>query len=106
MEAGIREPACTAEEEPEMKDRIRTCRKCGKRIGIIEWGIYRKSVVDPSPVMVIPDPDGEDYVRIDGSKVKARPASYENTEPGAEPAYRQHRKTCGTDDLDRPGWEE
>ena len=53
------------------------------------------STVDPDPVMVIANPDGEDYVRIDGSKVKAVEVSFMTDVPEAEPAYRQHRKTCG-----------
>ena len=34
-----------------MKDKVMTCRFCGKRIGIITWGIYRKVVVDAAAVM-------------------------------------------------------
>ena len=45
--------------------------------------------------MVVADPGGEDYVRIDGSKVKAVEVSFMTDLPEAEPAYRQHRKTCG-----------
>jgi hypothetical protein len=70
------------------------CRKCGKQISIITWGIFRKVVVDPEAVWVTADPDGEEYVRIDGSKVPATPTGHAIT-TGAEPAYRQHRKTCG-----------
>ena len=76
-------------------DGIRTCRECGKPVGIIKFGIYHTAVVDPEPVMVIANPDGEDYVRIDGSKVKAVEVSFMTDLPEAEPAYRQHRKTCG-----------
>ena len=76
------------------EDGYRTCRKCGKPIGVITWGIYRKSVVDLIPVMVTADPEGEDYVRIDGSKVKAREVAFDSQAP-AEPAYRMHRKSCG-----------
>ena len=94
METGIREQACTEEEEPAMKEGIRACRKCGRKIAIIEYGVYRKSVVDPTAVMVIADPDGEDFVRIDGSKIRGIPVPYESTEQ-AEPAYRMHWKTCG-----------
>ena len=72
---------------------ISRCRKCGREIGIITWGIYRKALVDVEAVLVTPDPLGEDYVRIDGSKIRGREIEYESKEP-AEPAYRQHRKTC------------
>ena len=72
---------------------INKCRKCGKPIGIITWGIYRKEIVDAEAVMVVPDPEGEQFLRMDGSKVQAREADYEIDY--AEPAYRPHRKTCG-----------
>ena len=68
---------------------ISNCRKCGRPIGVITWGIYRKAVVDAEAVMVVADPEGEEYVRIDGSKVRAREADYEID--GTEPAYRLHR---------------
>ena len=72
-----------------------TCRKCGRRIAIITWGIYRKSIVDPECLMVEPDPEGEDFVRVDGSKIKGRVRSSFLGDKPAEPAYRMHRKTCG-----------
>ena len=75
-------------------DGTRICKKCGKQIGIISWGIYRKTVVDLLPVMVKADQAGEDYVRVDGSKVQAVEVAFDSPEP-AEPAYRMHRKTCG-----------
>ena len=76
-----------------MKNRLLPkCRKCGKQIAIISYGIYRKTVVDPGAVYIIPDQDGEDYVRIDGSKVRGREA--EDGTLGDEPVYRMHRKTC------------
>ena len=70
------------------------CRKCGKPIMIITWGIYRKTIVDPEAVWVTADAQGEEYVRYDGSKVAATPVGHTIT-IGAEPAYRLHRKTCG-----------
>ena len=77
-----------------MKDSITTCRFCGRKIGIITWGVYRKVVVDAEAVDVVPDPDGEDFVRIDGSKIRGRMVPYDSGEPN-EVAYRQHRYTCG-----------
>ena len=76
-----------------MKNDMKICKFCGKRIGIIEWGIYRKTVVDAAAVMVRADPDGEEYLRIDGSKVKAIEVAYDDDGP-AEPAYRPHRWSC------------
>ena len=74
-------------------DSFKRCRVCGKPIGIITWGVYRKEIVDAEAVMVVPDPEGEQFMRMDGSKVMAREADYEIDY--AEPAYRPHRKTCG-----------
>ena len=76
-----------------MKERMPLkCRKCGERIAIISWGVYRKAVVNPGAVMVVPKDGGEEFIRIDGSKLLGREARYEE---GGEPAYRMHRKTCG-----------
>ena len=79
-----------------MKDTVTRCRKCGKPISVITWGVYRKALVDAAAVMVVADPEGEEFLRVDGSKVLAREADYEVV--GAEPAYRQHRKTCGVEE--------
>ena len=75
-----------------MKSSFYTCKWCGKKIGIINYGVYRKAVVDAQAVDVIPDPDGEDFVRIDGSKIRGREAPAGTIQ--TEPAYRLHRKTC------------
>jgi hypothetical protein len=80
-----------------MKNDIHSCRFCGKKIGIITWGVYRKVVVDAEAVMIEPDPEGEIFIRIDGSKVKGREVGYEEAVT-AEQAYRPHRKTCGVND--------
>ena len=88
-----------------MRDGVTTCRKCGRSIAIITWGIYRKMVVDACSVDVVPDPDGEEFVRVDGSKIRGREVGFpELGTVKTEPAYRMHRKTCGKDDLDRPGF--
>ena len=71
---------------------IKNCKHCGQPVMVIEWGIYRKVLVDAESVNVRPDPHGEEYVRIDGSKVSGREA--EDGTLGAEPVYRMHRKTC------------
>ena len=76
-----------------MKGSVNKCRYCGKQIGIITWGIYRKIVVDADAVMVVPAEEGEDFVRIDGSKIRGVEVAYEDA-VDAEPAYRPHRKTC------------
>lgn len=76
-----------------MKSSITRCRFCGKQIGVITWGVYRKVVVDAEAVEVVPDENGEDFVRIDGSKIRGREVSMESAHD-YEMAYRMHRKTC------------
>lgn len=75
-----------------MKDRMRICRKCGEQIAIITWGVYRSVTVDPEAVDVAPAEDGEEFVRIDGSKIRGKEAEIGTIQ--TEPAYRMHRKTC------------
>lgn len=75
---------------------IHKCKFCGKKIGIITWGVYRKIVVDAETVMVVPDEEGEEFVTIEGRKIRGREVAYEEAVM-AEPAYRPHRKTCGVD---------
>lgn len=74
------------------RDNFKACKFCGKKVGIITWGVYRKIVVDAEAVDVVPDEFGEEFVRIDGSKIRGREAEIGTI--GAEPAYRPHRKTC------------
>ena len=76
-----------------MSGGLERCRKCGKPVAVITWGVYRKVLVDAEAVDVVPDEYGEEFVRIDGSKVRGREAEIGTI--GTEPAYRQHRKTCG-----------
>ena len=68
---------------------VRQCRHCGRNIAVITWGIYRKVVVDADAVMVVADPQGEEFVRIDGSKLMAKEMPFETS--GTEPAYKPHR---------------
>jgi len=77
-----------------MSRELPKCRKCGRPIAVITWGIYRKAVVDPEAIWVTADRDGEQFIRIDGSKVLAVPAGH-TIAAGAEPAYRPHKMTCG-----------
>ena len=75
------------------RDSFKRCKVCGKKIGIITEGIYRKVIVDEEPVEIIADPEGQTFVRIDGSKVigvEAEPGVI-----GVEWAYRPHRRSCG-----------
>lgn len=70
------------------------CRRCGREIAVIEWGVYRKAIVDPDAIWVVPDEEGEDFMRVDGSKIRGRESPYSAKECG-EPAYRLHRRSCG-----------
>ena len=78
-----------------MKGSVVKCKFCGKPIMVITYGVYRKAVVDAEAVMVRAAEDGEEYVRHDGSKVKAVEVNYIVPGEGAEPAYRMHGKSCG-----------
>ena len=81
-----------------MKDKIRTCKKCGRPIDIITQRIYRKIIVDAAPVLVVPDPYGDEYIRVDGSKMRGKiaPMDLEHAREPAEGVFRVHR--CGADD--------
>ena len=82
-----------------MKDSVKRCKFCGKPIDIITWGVYRKAVVDAEAVMVRADPDGEEFIRVDGSKVRGipmeifEPLQYDLNPSEFEYVYRPHR--CG-----------
>ena len=79
-----------------MKDGAKKCRCCGKGIASITYGIYRKCVVDAEAVVVRAGPDGEQFIRIDGTKIQAveLPFMPEDVEEGSEMAYRPHRWSC------------
>ena len=79
-----------------MRDPIRTCKKCGRQVCVITWGVYRKVLVDARAVDVVPDAHGEEFVRIDGSKIRGREAEVIGLM--TEPAYRPHRKTGGVEE--------
>jgi len=71
---------------------VQLCRWCGKPIAIISTRPYRKIVVDASGVEVQPDPLGEEFIRIDGSKVRAKESvRYDDDTIQVEYAYRPHR---------------
>ena len=69
------------------------CRFCGKRIAVIERGLYRKVVVDAEIAYVTADSNGEEFIRPDGSKLKALQIEFDSAVPG-EWAYRQHQWSC------------
>ena len=77
-----------------MKGNVVKCTFCGKPIMVVTYGVYRKAVVDAEAVMVKAAEGGEEFVRIDGSKVKAIEVDFITPEQGAEPAYRLHGRSC------------
>ena len=79
-----------------MKDQIRKCRKCGKPVSVITWGVYRKVLVDAEAVNVVPDPEGFEFIRIDGSKIRGSIANQGTLQ--TEYAYRPHARTCGIEE--------
>ena len=74
------------------------CRKCGKPIQIIERVVFRKVILDAEALEIIADPEGEEFVRIDGSKVRGKEADIGIIQQKTEWAYRMHRKTCGVEE--------
>ena len=82
-----------------MSDTFRLCKKCGKPIGIIQCGLYRKVLVDATAVMVMVDPKGDEtFIDIEGRKILGRECSIEESEHSGMKscaAYRLHAKTCG-----------
>lgn len=74
---------------------IKICRKCGKEILIIPQRMYRSIPVDAEAVEVIADSLGDEYIRWDGTKVRARAVKPEEEIQGIEFAYRPHRWSCG-----------
>ena len=76
-------------------NKARTCRKCGKPIDVITQRLYRKIIVDALPVMVVPDRLGDEYIRLDGSKMRGivAPMDIEHSKELAEGVFRPHR--CG-----------
>ena len=77
---------------------IKICRKCGKEIYIIPQKMYRSIPVDAEAVEVIADSLGDEYIRWDGTKVRARAVKPDEEIPGIEFAYRPHRWSCGGDE--------
>lgn len=74
---------------------LKICRKCGKEIYIIPLRMYRSIPVDAEAVEVVADSQGDEYIRWDGTKVRARAVKPEEEIQGIEFAYRPHRWSCG-----------
>lgn len=83
-----------------MKDTLtKICRKCGKPIMLIHQRIYRSIIVDADAVEIKADSLGDEYIRWDGTKVRARVVKPEEDVEGIEFAYRPHRWSCGADEV-------
>lgn len=85
-----------------MKDTVSKCRRCGRKVSVISYGLYRNVLVDAEAVAVVPDMSGECFIRVDGSKMRGREVvmSLEDTKQDvkSEYVYRPHAKTCGVDE--------
>ena len=87
-------------------DSFKRCRRCGKMIGIIKERAYRKIIVDAEAVPVVPDPLGETFIRIDGSKLRGKELSIDaavalergTSKNATEYVYRPHTKCRGYED--------
>ena len=78
-----------------MKDK---CRKCGRPVSVITFGIYRKVLVDAEAVPAVADMSGEEFVRMDGSRMRGREIPMGTiTEKVPEYVYRPHYRTCGVE---------
>ena len=82
-----------------MKDIFLKCRNCGAQVAVIERAIYRKILVDAEAVPVRVSSKGNEFIRIDGSKVRGipmeifEPLQYDLNPSEFEYVYRPHR--CG-----------
>lgn len=74
---------------------IKICKHCGKEILILSERMYRSIVVDAEAVAVVADPLGDEYIRLNGTKVKARALKIDEFDNRSEYAYRPHKWTCG-----------
>ena len=78
---------------------FKTCRNCGAPVAVIERAVYRKILVDAEAVAVRVSSKGQEFIRVDGSKVKGIPMEmFEPLQYALDPdefeyVYRIHR--CG-----------
>jgi len=78
---------------------FKTCRSCGAPVAVIERAVYRKILVDAEAVPVRVSSKGQEFIRVDGSKVKGIPMElFEPLQYALDPdefeyVYRIHR--CG-----------
>ena len=77
---------------------VKICKKCGKEIFILPQRMYRSITVDAEAVPVVADPLGDEFIRVDGTKMKARALKMDEIVDGEEYAYRPHRWTCGVEE--------
>ena len=76
------------------EEAVKRCRKCGKPIAVIIRGLYRKVLVDAEPEEIIPDANGEEFIRGDGTKMRGKPLyDYDDDTIVVDIGWRPHR--CG-----------
>ena len=80
-----------------MKDTFSTCRACGAQVAVIDRAVYRKILVDAEAVPVRVSSKGQEFIRVDGSKVRGIPLEiFEPLQYSLDPSefeyvYRPHR---------------
>lgn len=75
---------------------MKLCKKCGKPVEIITQRLYKKIIVDASPVLVMPDPLGEEFIRMDGTKMRGTTQHrWDDDRKICEGVFRPHYRTCG-----------
>ena len=80
---------------------MKLCKKCGKPIDIITRRIYRTIIVDASPVLVVPDPLGEEFIRLSGEKMRGtEDIKWDDDRKQCEGVFRPHYRTCGLVDKE------
>ena len=93
----------------DIRSNVKRCRKCGKPVSVISFGIYRNVLVDINAIPAVPDMCGEQFIRVDGTKMRGRPVDIEESpvlvnsknakaSERIEYVYRPHTRTCGLDE--------
>ena len=73
-------------------DSFKRCRHCGKMIGIIKKWPFGKIIVDADTKFVFPEPDGEIYIRINGTKMRGTESTrWDDDRVEDEAVWKPHR---------------
>ena len=82
------------------KESVNRCRKCGKPVSVISYGIYKNVLVDAEAVVAVADMSGECFIRNEGTKMRGREVDIEEATEVTrlvEYVYRPHARTCGVE---------